>query len=29
MSPVIRGIIGRLDKRQLIIVCGHLRQLME
>ena len=29
MSPVIRSIIGRLDKRQLIIVCGHLRQLME
>ena len=29
MSPVIRTIVGRLDKRQLIIVCGHIRQLME
>ena len=29
MSPVIRSIIGRLDKWQLIIVCGHLRQIME
>jgi len=29
MSPVIRSIIGRLDKRQVIIVCGHIRQLME
>jgi hypothetical protein len=29
MSPVIRSIIGRLDKRQLIVVCGHIRQLTE
>jgi hypothetical protein len=29
MSPVIRSIISRLDKRQLIVVCGHVRQLME
>ncbi len=29
MAPVIRSIIGRLDKQQLIIVCGHIRQIME
>ena len=29
MAPVIRSIIGRLDKRQLIVVCGHIRHLME
>ena len=29
MSPVIRSIIGHMDKPQLLVVCGHIRQLME
>jgi hypothetical protein len=28
MAPVIRSMISRLDKRQLIVVSGHIRQLM-
>ena len=29
MAPVIRNIIGHLDSRQLLMVCQHIRQLME
>jgi hypothetical protein len=29
MAPVIRNIIGRMDKHQLLAVCSHIRQLME
>ena len=29
MAPVIRNIIGHLDTRQLLMVCQHIRQLME
>jgi hypothetical protein len=29
MGPVIHNLIGRLDKGQLLIVSGHIRQLME
>lgn len=29
MAPVIRNIIGHMDKHQLLTVCSHIRQLME
>ena len=29
MGPVVHNIIGKLDKQQLLIVCGHIRALME
>ena len=29
MAPVIRNVIGYMDQRQLLIVCHHIRQLME
>ncbi len=29
MSPVIRNIIGHMDDDQLIVICNHIRQLME
>ncbi len=29
MGPVLHNVIGRLDRDQLLIVCGHIRQLME
>ncbi|MCC7446302.1 MAG: hypothetical protein IT324_02750 [Anaerolineae bacterium] len=29
LGSVIYGIIGRMDKTQLLIVCSHIRQLME
>ncbi len=29
MGPVVHNIIGRLDKQQMVVVCGHIRQLME
>jgi len=29
MAPVIRNVIGRMDARQLLTVCQHVRQLME
>lgn len=29
MSPVIRNIIGSMDKKQLLTVCVHIRDLME
>jgi hypothetical protein len=29
MGPVVHNVIGRLDAKQLLIVCGHIRQLME
>lgn len=28
MSPVIRNIVGRMDDRQLLSVCGSIRQFM-
>ncbi|MCC6135035.1 MAG: hypothetical protein LM550_08735 [Candidatus Contendobacter sp.] len=28
MAPMIRNIIGRLDKQQLLIISGYIRQLM-
>ena len=28
MGPVVHNIIGRLDKEQLLVVTGHIRQLM-
>ena len=29
MAPVIRNVIGHMDKHQLISICTHIRQLME
>ena len=29
LAPVIRNIIGRMDKAQLLTVCSYIRQLME
>ncbi len=29
LGPVVHNIIGHLDKNQLLIVCAHIRQLME
>jgi hypothetical protein len=29
MAPVIRNVIGSMDKQQLLTVCQHIRQLME
>lgn len=29
MAPVIRNIIGYMDKQQLLVVCQHIRALME
>jgi hypothetical protein len=29
MGSVIRNVIGRMDKKQLLAVCGHIRQLMQ
>jgi len=29
LGSVIRGIIGRMDHPQLLVVCGHMRQLMK
>jgi hypothetical protein len=29
MAPIIRNIIGHMDKHQLLTVCRHMRQLME
>ncbi len=29
MTPVIRNIIGHMDKQQLLAVCSYIRQLME
>jgi hypothetical protein len=29
MGPVVHNIIGKLDKQQLLIVCGHIRALMD
>lgn len=29
MGPVIKNIIGHMDKDQLLAVCRHIRQLME
>ena len=29
MAPVIRNVIGYMDKQQLLTVCHHIRQLME
>jgi hypothetical protein len=29
MTPVIRNIIGHMDKHHLLTVCRHIRQLME
>ena len=29
MAPVIRSVIGRMDKRQLHAVCSHIRECME
>ena len=29
MAPVIRNVIGYMDKQQLLTVCRHIRQLME
>ncbi len=29
MGPVVHNIIGMLDKRQLLAVCGHIRALMD
>lgn len=28
MSPVVRNILGRMDDRQLLAVCGSIRQFM-
>ncbi len=28
MGPVVHNMVGRLDKEQLLIVAGHIRQLM-
>ena len=28
LGSVIRSVIGRMDKRELLAVCGHIRQLM-
>jgi hypothetical protein len=29
IGPVVHNIIGRMDKQQLLVVCQHIRQLME
>lgn len=29
MAPVIRNVIGNMDRQQLLTVCHHIRQLME
>ena len=29
MAPVIRNVIGHMDKHHLVTVCRHIRQLME
>jgi hypothetical protein len=29
MGPVVRNVIGHMDRDQLLAVCGHIRQLME
>ncbi len=29
MGPVVHNIIGMMDKRQLLVVCGHIRALMD
>jgi hypothetical protein len=29
MAPIIRNIIGHMDRHQLLTVCSHVRQLME
>lgn len=29
LTPVIRNVIGHMNQAQLLIVCGHIRQLME
>ncbi len=29
MGPVVHNIIGKLDKQQLLTVCGHIRTLMD
>lgn len=29
MGPVVHNVIGHMDKEQLLIVCRHIRQLME
>ncbi|MBK9711285.1 MAG: hypothetical protein IPO81_08150 [Kouleothrix sp.] len=29
MAPVIRNIIGYMDKQQLLTICRHIRQLMD
>lgn len=29
MGSVIRNVISRMDKKQLLAVCGHIRQLMQ
>ena len=29
MGPVIQNVIGHLDDVQLLIICNHIRQLME
>jgi len=29
MAPIIRNIIGHMDRQQLLTVCSHMRQLME
>ena len=29
LAPVIRNILGRMDRPQLLAVCSHMRQLME
>jgi hypothetical protein len=29
MAPVIRNVIGYMDRQQLLTVCHHIRQLME
>ena len=29
LGSLIRNVIGRMDKRELLAVCGHIRQLMK
>ena len=29
MGPVVHNIIGKMDKQQLLAVCGHIRSLMD